>query len=214
MLPARERLHGHDIPALERDDRLVVDPQLAADQRTAHLHLQPECLHRVAVHRLVEELVTRAAESLRTVHRRVGVTEQGFRPVVVGPADDHADAGGAHHFVALQHEGTRQGALHALGRLRRLPRLLQLLEHQGELVAAHADEDLAGCQTPREPRRYLDQQPIAREMPEAVGDRLEPIDVHQQQREAASALRAGAVEQLLQTLEQERAVRQPGHGVV
>ena len=57
MVPADQRLEAGDAALGDRDDRLVVDLELAALDGAPQVGLQPEELDRARVHAAVEDLV-------------------------------------------------------------------------------------------------------------------------------------------------------------
>ena len=94
MIPPHERLEALDAASPEVDDRLVVQGELAADQRPPEVGLHLEELERAPVHRRLEHDALALAVGLRRVHRGVRVADQvvrlGGRAVV--ERDPHAGA--------------------------------------------------------------------------------------------------------------------------
>ena len=92
-------------------------------------------------------------------------------------------------------------------------RVLDADEHDAELVAADPRHGVDLAHAGAEPHRDLLEQEIARGMAEGVVDVLEAVEVEKQQgRHVAPAADAG--DRLLEPLEQQNPVGQPGQRVV
>ena len=76
VVPADERLDADDASAVQLDDRLVVDPQVAATDALAEVRGERVPLDDGAVHRRIEHLDPALALGLCPVHRDVRVAEQ------------------------------------------------------------------------------------------------------------------------------------------
>ena len=100
-LPADQRLDAADLVALEIDDRLVVQLELAGDQRLAQVVLHGAPRLHLRVHLGLEEAVGAAPVALGAIERQVGVPHQLVGRHAVGRADGDADAGADHHLVAV-----------------------------------------------------------------------------------------------------------------
>ena len=84
-----------------------------------------------------------------------------------------------------------------------------VVEQDGELVTAEARQRIAGAKAALEPPRRRDQELVTDLVPEAVVDRLEAIEIEVEHREQRIAQRApGALKQVLQPVEEQRAVRE------
>ena len=90
------------------------------------------------------------------------------------------------------------------------------VEQHGELVAAEARDGVAGAQRATQPARDGDQQLVADVVAERVVDELEAVEVEEQDGDAARPGRArcGAADRLVEAVEEQHAVRQPGQRVV
>jgi hypothetical protein len=75
------------------------------------------------------------------------------------------------------------------GDLGRLVDRSDTLEHHGELVAAEAGGEVGGAQVQPQPVGDPDQQQVARRVAERVVDRLEPVEVDEEQRQGVLPLR-------------------------
>jgi hypothetical protein len=178
VLPAHERLDADDPLLLERDDRLIAQPQLAALGGVADVFGERERRHRALVLALVELRPLALAAALGLVHRQVRVAEQILiRQPPVGGRE--ADARADRERAAVDRDRLAQQREHALGRGRRLAGGRVRQQH-GELVAAEPRDEIAGAQRAAQAPRHLDEQRVARQVPEAVVDRLEVVEVDEQ----------------------------------
>ena len=82
------------MPDRELELRLEQHAQLVALERLAEATLGQEAGHGLRVHRLVEQLVPRAAAALGAVHRGVGVAQEAGGAIGRAPRDRDADARG------------------------------------------------------------------------------------------------------------------------
>ena len=153
MAPADQRLEPHDLPAVERDLRLVDQLELVLLERAPQMLLAHHLLEHPHVQRRVVQLQAVAATLLGAVERHVGALQQLIRAHAVAGIEADADARGDVQLVAVDVEG-RADRLEDL--LRRLDRVLgasQAAQDEDELVAAHAGDGVlvahAGAQTTR-----------------------------------------------------------------
>ena len=89
----------------------------------------------------------------------------------------------------------------------------QAFAEHGELVAAQARERVAGGEQRREPLGELGQQLVAALVAVAVVDDLEAVEVEPEHRGGA-AVAGGQRERVVDAVDEQRAVRQPGERVV
>ena len=138
VLPAQERLLGHAFAGWEIELRLEQHAELVALERLAESPLGEEAGHGLGVHRLVEQLVARAAAALRAVHRGVGVAKEA-RGAIRGRARDRdADAGGDDDLGVRERERLTERPDRAVGDLLDLALVGEVLAHHDELVAAES----------------------------------------------------------------------------
>ena len=156
-----------------------------------------------------EDLVAGAAARLGPVHRRVRVAQHVLGAVVAGARQRDADADAGEHLVPAHLDRRGQLLVNPLGDAGGVRLAVDVLEQHGELVAAEARERVARAHAALEPPRDADQQLVAGLVSEAVVDRLEAIEVEVEHREQRLAQRAPrAVKQVLQAVEEQRAVRE------
>ena len=213
VLPAHQGLVRHDLPALHRDDRLVVHAQLVAAERAPQVAFQREAPRRRKVHLLGEELVVGAAHLLRVVHGRVGVADQrlGVAPVVGKDAD--ADRGRDHQLALLDERGIRQLLDHLLRHAGDVRGALDLGQHHHELVAADAADAVADAQLLHQALRHFLEQRVAHAVSERVVDGLEAVEVDEHHRGLLPVAVAQG-ERLAEPVLQHPAVGKPGQRVV
>ena len=92
------------------------------------------------MHARVEHHVARLAQRLRSVHRGVRIAQEVFWAVVLGRADGDADAGAGEDLLTLDIEGRLQLLLDPLRNPHSVVDLLDALEEDRELVAAHVGD--------------------------------------------------------------------------
>jgi hypothetical protein len=204
---------AEDAPAREIELRLVVHQELLLLQRVAQAILQRHAPLDHGVHVPRIELEAIPALLLGVIHRRVGFLEEFFEVRGVaregGDADARADGGG----LTAELDRLAQD-VHELARHRGGVELVgEVGQEHGELVAAEPRRRVrlpqAGSQAPRDPA----QQPVAHGVPERVVDRLEAVEVHEQDGEPLTTPpRCG--DRLGEAVVEERAVRQAGELVV
>ena len=212
--PARERLDADRAAALELDHGLVDEPQLVALERVAQVGLELDARQQRGAHRRLVGRGAVAARLLGAVHREVGVAQQlvGAQRGVAGVGD--ADRGADEDLLALHVEGPAHGGDDA--RRRRAsgctPRAV-VLEQHGELVAAEARRGVRRARAVGQARGRGAQELVAGGVADAVVDGLEAVEVDEEH--AQLGLAAGRhVERVLEAVEEERAVGQPGQRVV
>ena len=213
VAPAHERLDGHDAALVEVDERLVVELELVALERVAQVVLEREALDHAAADVLVEELVARAAQVLGALHRHVGVAHERLGAVAEPVGDGDAEAGVDEDGLVAEHDRRGEAVEQPLGDLDRPALPGQALAQDGELVAAQPRERVAGREQRGEPRGELGQQLVAALVAEPVVDELEAVDVEPEHRGGAAVAR-GERERVVDAVDEQRAVRQPGQRIV
>ncbi len=190
------------------DDRLEHDADLVALERlpeperelVTELHL---CVHRRVV---VREAVL--AGLLGGIHRDVGVPEElvggasGRRPARSRCSRDRRLAARKLERPAHRLEERLGDDLGAA--------MVDRLEQDGELVAAEARRGVAGAHASGDAAPDLGQHLVADRVAERVVDRLEVVEVEEQDRGGARAVG----QRRLDALREERAVREAGERVV
>ena len=117
--------------------------------------------------------------ALGLVHGGVGGAQVVIGGREAGLAADHPDAGAAGHGVRADPVGGREGGRHLPGAVGGARGIDGLQQHV-ELVAAHAGDKIDGPHAGFQPACHLLQQLVARMVPKAVIDGLEPVEVQQQ----------------------------------
>ena len=206
MLPAHQRLQALHALAARRDQRLVGDRQLVPGDRRAQVVLDRLAEVQLLLHRLVEEGEAVAALVLGPVQGEIGRLGQRLGGRSILRAKRHAEGDGDEHLRRAEIEGRDHRVVDAMRHGSALHGILDVEEHQGELVAAEAGEAVALTDHAADALGDAGDQPVARAMAGAVVDALEMVDVDGDERERRlrAALRHGVVEHLLE----EQAVRQ------
>src|SRR5207302_2730627 len=108
MVPAHERLHLDDATAVQIDDGLVMDSELASLERSPQVSLNFEALHGARVEALVVYLPASLAGRLGVVHGQVRVAQQTFRIGLIWRAERDTDARAGKYLTTIQNEGRSQ----------------------------------------------------------------------------------------------------------
>ena len=212
MLPAQQRLEAADPIALEIEDRLEVEPELATLDRFAQVELERTPLARCGIERGLEEAEYPAPVLLGTIQREVGILEQRVAVGAVVRADRDADAGPGSDLMPID----EQRAAHLIeDRLRQSARAIDIVmigEDDRELVAAKPRDDCIAGDT-REDVAHLAEQSVADRVAERIVDPLEPVEIEAQQGRALSAFER-TLQFGLELLAEIGAVWQAGQRVV
>ena len=216
VLPADERLEPLDRARRELDHRLVVQDELAVVDGALQVRLELEALERRVVHRGFEDLVAALAGLLGHVHRDVGVPQQllgalGTAGPGVGGRD--ADRGAGEDLLALEVERTLERREDPRGDLGRVDPVPAVLEQDRELVAAEPSGGVGLPERVLQPLADLAEHPVARRVAERVVDRLEVVQVHEQDRDREVVPRL-PLDHVLDAVLEQRPVREPRDRVV
>ena len=214
MGPAQKRLEPLDAARLHFDDGQVEKAELLAQERAAQVRLELHELGLALAHRGVEHHRARPALRLGAVHGGVGIPEQLLRLLVGRGAERDADAHRAEDLVTADLERLAGHLVDAIGHHRGVLRRLHVVEQDGELVAAVAGEGVALAQAGLEALAHLDEKLVADLVPEAVVDRLEAIEVHEEDGEAVPLAPSRPRERALDEIVEERPVGQLGERIV
>ena len=211
MRPAQQRLAGIHRALRQVDDRLVGDGELARGDRLAQVALEAHLVAALGLEPAGEQAPGGLAGALGGVERAIGLTQHRVRRRrAVGERD--ADAGGdLTRRLALDVVGAAELDQQTLGqRHRQLAGSAR--QQQRELVAAEPGGEARLRQRPAQPVGELAQERVAGLMPELVVDRLEAVEVEEEERGAGGQGALGGA--LAQAAPQHRPVRQAGQGVV
>ncbi len=210
VLPADQRLDPDDVSVGERDDRLVVAPELARVERALEVRLEVETLDDGDVHpgsntskrsrpsRLARYI---AMSALRSTSAGVSPSSSYAMPMLAVTCTS----------VPSTSIGSRTSSRMRSGDPGGVDRVVVLLEQDRELVAAEAGERVGRRVMASQPSGDGEQDGVAGLVAEAVVDRLEAVEVDVQHRVAA----AGPAESgsgVLEPVEQQRPVRRARSG--
>ena len=211
MLPPHERLDAEYFHRLQVDLRLVVHAQLVARDGVPEISHQREPFRTVAVELLCIHDGA-GAILLGHIHRDVRPLNQnfGFRAVL----GKQRDADAAVHVQVQAFNAERllhHGNQFARGELR--ARTADIGQQHRELVAAKPRHGVGLAQARQQAPADLAQHGVAHQVAQRVVDLLEPVEIHDQDRQRAS--RAQRVRHgLLEPVLKQRAVGKVGKGVV
>ena len=213
MAPAQQRLDTQHASVGGVDGGLVVQHELVARHGEAQAGRDVQALHDPGRDLRREEAAAVAAFLLREIHRGVGLSQQEVGGDAVTREAADADAGEHGQLVAVDDDRSAD-------RLDELGRdgggrgvVLDVVEHDRELVAAEPRDDVEFAQAVAQALRGLDEHAVADLVAEGVVHRLEMVEVDEQQRDAAP-LPAGAPDHVAGPLEVQRAVGQTREVVV
>ena len=158
-----------------------------------------------------------ASRFLGLVHRDVGLLHQFLDRRLAAAEQGRADAGRAVAFVpgkqVRQAQGNEYLFAYRFGLRPGFDRMIaQVFEYQHEFIAAQSGHGVAFAHTGRKPLRDLLQKQIADVVAERVVQRLEMIQVDEQQRALPPAARAGS-DRMLQPVHEQTPVGQLGERV-
>jgi hypothetical protein len=210
--PAHQGLGAGDATGVQVDDRLVVDHQLPALDRTLQGGVHVVAVAHRAQHGALEHLVDALAAALGDVHGDVGVAQQLGLVDGLALVEGDADAGADGDLPADQGERRAQGGQDPLGEH---PRRLEIrvLGQDGELVAAQPADGVVLAQAAAQPGPDLAQQPVPGAVTQAVVDHLEVVQVDEEHGHAA-AVAARPGQRVPDPVVEQRPVGQVGEAVV
>ena len=217
MVPADQGLEPIDLPARQMDHRLVVEDELLVVDGSLQVRLQLQPPQRRVVHLGFEDLIAVLPRFLRDVHRDVGVAEELLRslrtdrPVRTRARDP--DARPDEDLLPVELERSVQRLEDPNGDVGRTDALATVLEQDRELVATEPGRRVRRAEARPQPLPHLAQQTVAGRVSERVVDRLEVVEVHEQDRHRQVGARQ-ALQRVLDAVAEERAVREPGDRVV
>ena len=213
MLPADERLGGHDAAGIDVDDRLIVQHELVVGDAPFQICFQLLALDERLVHRRHEYLVGVLAAGLGHVHGDVGVAEQILdRRVVVG--DRHSCAGAGHHLAVVDHHRRPHRAGDPLHDAAGVDLVDVAPEQHRELVTAEPGGEVVGPQARLDALRDGHEQQVTGGVALAVVDGLEVVDVDEQHRRPGVVSGLHFAQRALDGLNEEAAVGEAGERVV
>ncbi len=181
--PAQQRLKSADTVVVQVQLGLVDDFEGLVAHRFAQRGLKVQTGRNVGVHlRRIEPVVVRADLS-SAVHGGVGMSDQFARVFAILRVQGNADAGGHDQALAFYAEGRSQCVADAFERLPGIRLAGTKHQNQGELIAVHAAEGVAGIQAVRQSAADFQQHLIAQHMPPGFVDVLETVDIDRQCRQ-------------------------------
>ena len=176
----------------------------------AQLGDEAESLHGVLVASVVIH-GDRAAGALGVVQSDVSTLEQQVLVAAVARRQRNADAAADGKLRVGDGEGDVERGPHPRCCLHRRSRVAGMEGKNGELVTAEARDEIAFADRAAQPSRHLDEQQVTDVVTQCVVDLFEVVEVEEHHRERP-LVEVGAG--LTQAREEQRAVRQPGKGVV
>ena len=207
VLPADQRLDAGDPPGVELDERLVLEEQLVALHRQAELAAELHALHELRAHRPARSAPRgpcprpwrRTSRGRRSRARRPRWRRERGTPGRGSPTR-RSGARRGRAAARARGAGARRSATPRRGR--------EVLEQDGELVAAEPRGGVLGAQAGRQSLGGRAQQLVADRVAEAVVDRLEVVEIDEDHREL-TAVAPAARERQGQAILEQRPVGEP-----
>ncbi len=151
VVPMQQRLHDVDAVIGETQLRLVQQLELPSRDGFLEIGLESVMGQDLLVHARREELEGVAPLVLRLIHRDVGVVEQSHRLRAVDGAYRDSDARGDGDLPAADVERLLESGADVARHRLDLERAFDVLEQDGELVAAEPSDQVASANTSGEP---------------------------------------------------------------
>ena len=214
VAPADQRLEALHPPGRQLHDRLEVEHELLALDRTVEVAHDPEPGVGLVAHGEVEDLEPGVPQRLGAVHGDVGVAEQILGLEVAGRAQHRADARRGHQVPARDAEWRRQGLADPRRGVLDVVRTAHLLEHDGELVSAQARDHVARPERGDQAPGDADEKLVPGLVAQAVVDELEVVEVEVEHREPVARLAPGALQRAGDAFGEEGPVGEVGQSVV
>ncbi|MDQ2780448.1 MAG: hypothetical protein M3Y32_12930 [Pseudomonadota bacterium] len=190
MAPARQGFEGDEATGLQFEERLVRDRDSAVGHGAAQVAFESQALRNLDVQRAVEQREARLACGLRFVHGSVGVARHVAGARVAGCAESNTDAHAAGDVDVGNRKRQAQRLQQALGQPHGITFAVQVLGQDRELITAEPCDHIARAQLLLNALAHCHQEFVAGCMPQAVVDKLEPVEVQKHQTERPA--RAGA----------------------
>ena len=173
----------------------------------------PESLEHRCLQGGVEDLEAPLAVVLGRIHGEVGVAQQLVGGDAGARRDRDSDARAHRRRLIVQQEGLAQQVEHAPGRPPHLVGAADVLEQDRELVPAQPRGRVAGPQAAAQPPGDARQQLVAGGVPQGVVDRLEVVEVEEQDRDREGGAQL-ARQRVFDAVAEQRAVGQLGQRIV
>ena len=208
--PAQQHLGTRHAVVSQHQLRLEHQLQLLARDGLAQLALQLQALVDGNLHLRGEEMQGIAPGMLGPVHGGIGLLENVRGLLQAQRVQGDADTGADRQLMAVDQatavQAAQQFLAHCCGLLgNRLRFMAQRFEQHHELVTAETRQGIFSAQLTSQACGHFDQKGIANQMTEAIVDRLEVIQIDEQQR-AQAALTILAIHGVLQAIEQQAAI--------
>ena len=218
--PARERLEALDGAVVEREDRLVVQRDLALGHGLAKLLRQAPARQNLLADRLVELADEAASVLLRVVERGVRIAQHIVRGAVLGRSEHEAHAHLRADRLTADRDRLVERGHDARGDLPHIGRGVHAVEQEHELVAAKprgkvavAAGDVDQAHHLRQDAAHLDQQRVAGVVAKRVVDLLEAVEIEEHHGVAAARVALEAVDAGRDLVVQQHAVRKRGERI-
>src|SRR5580765_2705551 len=212
MPPPDERFQPVDFVAVQVDDRLVVDEQLAALGRSAQRAGEGERKRSRGFRWRGVKADGVSSLRLCPVHRVVGIAQQLPDIGAVGWKRTDTDAHRRKQLPVVRGERHLETPLQAVRHQGQFPGKIGF-DYRDELVAAQTAQRVAAAERRRQPGRQLRQHAVAGGMAEFVVDLFEVVDVYKEDADDGAGARS-TPQRLAEMLHQQATVGQERQAVV
>src|SRR5215469_4533740 len=152
-MPPYQGLETENLVRLEVDLRLIVQRELTPRDCVTQVHLHRAALLRPRIHLRLEEAKCRATIGLCPIEREIRVLEK-----LVGPGvrsgNNNSDARGGQRLMTVQIRGLADDIEQAPRECSHVIEILQIGDHDAELVAAQTRDGVCVAQARTQARRY------------------------------------------------------------
>ncbi len=203
----RDGLAGSEV-----DDGLITHPQPVLVDGSAQHPLGPQPIDGPGAQVLVEDLGPIAASILGPVEGEIRLLQQtlGAVPGVASDGDPHA--GRANELLVADHERGPPGLDDPLAQQHRFLGPRQILDDDGELVAAPSGQGVLRPQEGTQALGHLHQHGVADQVPDGIVDQLEPIEIEKEHcHEGVPAIEA--TQRVPQPIHEHRAIGDTGQWI-
>lgn len=214
VTPPHERLEPGDSFVRERHDRLVNDTEFFALDCHAQVarERQPTCS--LQMHVLIEECVTRTTEGLRVIHRRVGIAQHVFDALVTRLHEGDPDRRRVVHDARLEFHRPYERILYAFGEGLDLREMFASTHQNREFIAADASDEIVRVDRLAQPFGNGNEQLIADHMTQTIVDRLEFIEIDEEDGKQRFGRGARPHERRFELLGEKHSIRKTRQGIV
>ena len=212
MIPTQQRFKAADAIFFQVIDRLIIQAELIVRQRLAQIEFEPAAALQSRIHFRFEETPCSAPIRLGTVKCDVGILEKFVTGHAIIRRHRDSDAHTKRNALSIDFVWFAENADNAHGKRGNLVRPLDVLQEDGEFIAAKTGHRIDLANARLQTQRHRTKDLVSDRMAERVVDLLEVVEVEAENCKADTTAELG--DALLNSLRQKHAIRQFGEGVV